>query len=405
MRIAVVTEVFLPAVDGVVTRLRHTLAELTRAGDEVMVVAPEGGPPSYAGAVVVDMPALRVPLYPDGDGYPEKRVSLPGRPLGRALRLFRPDVIHAVNPVLLAAGAVYYARRLRVPLVASYHANLPAYAGYYGLGMLEAFGWRYIRTLHNRADLNLCTSQATMRRLTEQRFERLAFWPYGIEPGLLDPDASSSAARARLSGGHPERKIMLFVGRLAKEKGIERLLPAVRELDGVALAIVGDGPLRTTLQRQFAGTSTTFLGLLTGEELVAAYSSADMFVFPSRTETLGMVMLEAHAAGLPVLAADSAAARELVNDGVDGLRFDPAVPRSLIAAIRRVVEDESLRRMMAREARRSVSGATWTAATRVLRTHYEAVRPVDGANEVRAASGPAPPLLPSVPRAREEWTG
>jgi len=107
MRIALVTEVFLPAIDGVVTRLRHTLEELHEAGDAVLVIAPAGGPRDYAGAVIVDMPGLRMPRYPDGVGYPDKPVSLPGPGLGDALRLFRPQVVRAVNPVLLGTGAVY----------------------------------------------------------------------------------------------------------------------------------------------------------------------------------------------------------------------------------------------------------------------------------------------------------
>jgi glycosyltransferase involved in cell wall biosynthesis len=125
-----VTEVFLPAVDGVVTRLRRTLEELDQFDDEVLLVAPAGGPHSYGGAGVVGVPGLRVPLYPDGNGYPEKRVSLPGTPLRAALREFAPDVIHAINPFLLAAGAVHYAARNNIPVVASYHANIPAYGRY-----------------------------------------------------------------------------------------------------------------------------------------------------------------------------------------------------------------------------------------------------------------------------------
>jgi glycosyltransferase involved in cell wall biosynthesis len=372
MRIALVTEVFLPAVDGVVTRLCRTVDELVRAGEEVLVVAPEGGPHSYAGAQVVHAPALPMPLYPDGDGYPAKRVSLPTRALGQALRAFAPDLIHAVNPMLLAAGAVYHAARMRRPLVASYHANVPAYANYYRMGMLEGVGWRYVRTLHNRAQVNLCTSMATMRMLSERRVQRLALWPYGIDEHLKNGTHPTREWRCRLAGGgDPERPIMLFVGRLAREKSIERLAPTMRELEDVSLAVVGDGPLRAALEREFAGTATTFLGLLTGEQLRNAYAAADMFVFPSETETLGLVMLEAKAAGLPVIAADSPAARELVRDGVDGLLYDPQDPGSLTGAVRALVEDAAGRRAMGVRGRATVAQASWAEATAVLRGHYE----------------------------------
>ena len=364
------TEVFLPAVDGVVTRLRRTLEELARYGDDVMVIAPSGGPRSYAGAPVVGVPGLRVPLYPDGSGYPEKRVSLPIPPLGQALRRFAPDVIHAVNPFLLAAGAVRHAERHKIPLVASYHAHVPHYTRYYGLGALEPFGWRYVARLHNRAYINLCTSNATAAELRAHGIGRLALWPYGVERERFSPLWASQEWRERLSGGHAERTILLCVGRLAKEKSLHRLAPVVRELDGVALAIAGDGPLRPELERLFVGTRTRFLGLLSGEDLSRAYASADAFVFPSDSETLGMVMLEAHAAGLAVVAADTPAARELVSDHVDGLIYDPADPRALVAAVRRLVEDRQLRTAMGEEGRRSLTDATWSRATAVLREHY-----------------------------------
>jgi glycosyltransferase involved in cell wall biosynthesis len=373
MRIALVTEVFLPAVDGVVTRLCHTLAALREAGDEVLVVAPGGGPARYAGARVIAAPALPMPLYPDGNGYPAKRVSVPTPTLGRTLREFAPELIHAVNPFLLAAGGVYHARRMRVPLIASYHANVPAYAAYYRMGALEGAGWRYVRALHNQAALNLCTSLATMSLLRERRVRRLALWPYGIEERFRRERPPSPEWRARLSGGRPERPILLFVGRLAREKSVERLAPAIRALPQAALAIVGDGPLRPALEREFAGTETSFLGLLDGEELACAYASADVFLFPSQSETLGLVMLEARAAGLPVIAAESPAARELLHDGFDGLLYDPAAPHALAAAVRRLICDRRLCERMGARARRAVRGASWSEATGVLRAHYARV--------------------------------
>ena len=134
MRIAIVSEVSLSAVDGVVTRLSRTLEEFAAAGNDAIMVAPAGGPSEYAGIPVIGVPEVRMPLYPDGQGYPAKRVALPGLTLRRALKEFRPDVIHAINPILLAAGAVAYANQKEIPLVASYHAHLPTYAHLYRCG-------------------------------------------------------------------------------------------------------------------------------------------------------------------------------------------------------------------------------------------------------------------------------
>jgi glycosyltransferase involved in cell wall biosynthesis len=281
-------------------------------------------------------------------------------------------VIHAVNPFLLAAGAVRYADRHGIPLVASYHAHVPFYTHYYRLGALEPIGWRYVAGLHNRACVNLCTSQASAEVLRSRGVGRVVVWPYGVDRDRFSRRWASHEWRVRLSGGYPERVILLCVGRLAKEKSLHRLLPAMQELHGIALAFVGDGPLRPELEQRFAGTPTTFLGLLSGEALSRAYASADVFVFPSDSETLGMVTLEAHAAGLPVVGADTPAVRELVRDGLDGLVYDPSDPRSLVAAIRQLVEDWHLRTRMGEEAQRSGVGATWDRATAALRGHYEA---------------------------------
>src|SRR5579875_1328613 len=312
-----------------------------------------------------------MPLYPDGDGYPPKRVSLPGRSLGTALRMFRPDVVHAINPVLLAAGAVMFARRHDLPLVASYHAHLPVYTHCYHLGLLEPAGWSYLRALHNRAEVNLAASHATVGMLADHGIERLAHWPYGIDTERFHPRMRRDGWRARLSEGRDDRLILLYVGRLAKEKTVEHLREAVADRDDVVLAVVGDGPLRDRLKRTFRGTPTSFLGFLHGDHLAHAYASADVLVQPSQTETLGLVTLEAHAAGLPLLAAESPTAQELVEEGVDGLRFDPARPGSLAGCVQRLVAEPEHLRAMRRAARTSVAHATWAEATATLRDHYE----------------------------------
>ncbi|HET9720259.1 MAG TPA: glycosyltransferase family 1 protein [Solirubrobacteraceae bacterium] len=374
MRVAFVSEVFLPAIDGVVTRLTRTLEELGRAGDEVVMIAPAGGPSSYAGAEVLGVRSMPIPFYPDGDGYPPKRVALPGPSLYRALERFRPDIVHAINPVLLAAGGVMLAHRRKLPLVASYHAHLPAYAHLYRIGFMEPAGWRYVRALHNLAQINLCTSEATLSELRDHGVERLALWPYGVECDRFHPGMASDEWRARLSGGEPDRLILLCVGRLAKEKTVERLLEAVRDVDGVSLAIVGDGPLRESLERTFSGTRTTFLGFLGGEDLAHAYASSDVFLLPSQTETLGLVTLEAQASGVPVIAVESPAARELVHDGVNGLRYDPLVPGALTRAVQTLAADPVLRMQMGLAGHSAVNGASWRQATATLRSFYETAR-------------------------------
>jgi glycosyltransferase involved in cell wall biosynthesis len=164
---------------------------------------------------------------------------------------------------------------------------------------------------------------------------------------------------------------LIYVGRLAPEKGIGRLKTIFGWIPNVRLAIVGDGPARRDLEGEFAGTPTVFPGLLLGEELAAAYASADAFLFPSTTETLGMAMIEALASGLPVIAANSGASREVVSDGESGLLYDPKSNGDLASTAAKVLEDGGLRAQLALGAREAALTRNWASSARTLRGYYE----------------------------------
>jgi glycosyltransferase involved in cell wall biosynthesis len=368
VRIAFFTETFLPATDGVVTRLCYTFDELAGMGDDMLVVAPrypDGGPDSYAGAPIYRVPGVPFPPYP--------RIKLssahPG--VGRVLGRFRPELVHAVNPFILGPSGIYYARRLGVPLVASYHTNVAAYARYYNLNFLSDAARWWTRQLHNRAEINLCTSEAALDYLLEEGIKRVRLWPQGVDAQRFRPDKASERWRERLSGGHTSDRILLYVGRLAPEKGIERLKAILREVRGTRLAIVGDGPARRSLEREFAGTPTVFTGLLQGEDLAAAYASADAFLFPSTTDTLGLAMIEALASGLPIVAARSGASQEVLSEGENGLFYKPNSAPALVAAVRRLFSAEAFREALARGARAAAEERDWGTSARVLRGYYE----------------------------------
>jgi glycosyltransferase involved in cell wall biosynthesis len=368
LRIAFFTETFLPATDGVVTRLRYTLEELARVGDHMFVVAPrypDGGPASYAGAPIYRVPG--VPFPP----YPRIKLSTAHPGVGRALGRFGPDLIHAVNPFILGPSGIYYARRLKIPLVASYHTNVAAYARYYNLNFLSDVARWWTRQLHNRAEINLCTSESTMHYLLKEGIKRVRLWPQGVDALRFRPDKASEKWRERLSGGRPQGRLLLYVGRLAPEKGIERLKAILTEVPGTQLAIIGDGPARKDLERAFAGTRTVFTGVLQGEDLAAAYASADAFLFPSTTDTLGLAMIEALASGLPIVAARSGASHEIVIEGENGLLYEADSAPSLVAAVRRLFSEDGLREALARAARTTAEERDWESSTRVLRGYYE----------------------------------
>ena len=367
MRIALFTETFLPKVDGIVTRLRHTVEHLQRNGDQVLIVSPDGGLTEYKGAKIHGVSGFPLPLYP------ELKLALPRPSIGVALEKFQPDVIHVVNPAVLGLGGLYYAKMMQIPLIASYHTHLPQYLQHYGLGMLEPVMWELIKVSHNQAQLNLCTSTAMIHQLREHGIERLDLWQRGVDTETFHPGLASLEMRSHLSQGHPESPLLLYVGRLSAEKEIDRIKPVLEAIPNARLALVGDGPHRQALEKHFADTPTHFVGYLTGKALGAAFACADAFVFPSRTETLGLVLLEAMAAGCPVVAARSGGIPDIVTDGLNGYLFDPADDDGAIAATVRLLEKQDERETLRQNARVEAERWSWAAATRQLQNYYRTV--------------------------------
>lgn len=364
MKIAYVTETFYPSTDGVVTRLTSSIRWLLNEGHEILVIAPDQGISEFEGAPVIGISSFRFFLYKD------LRLALPHPSVGAALKRFNPDLVHVVNPAVLGVAGIWYGRRW--PLVASYHTNVPQYADFYHLPWLKPVLWRYLRALHNRADLNLCTSNAVLAELRARRFNNVRLWKKGVNVERFDPNHYNAKMRHRLSGGEPDKRLLLYVGRLAPEKEIERIREVLLASGDTVLAIVGDGPHRKALEEHFAGTPTVFTGFLHGEELAQAYASSDVFVFPSTTETLGLVLLEAMASGLPAVAAVSGPTREQVEDRRTGFLFDPAKPDSFVETVLAALAHPELRAIGA-QARQYALAFGWDGSSRQLYGFYEEV--------------------------------
>ncbi len=370
MRIALFTETFLPKVDGIVTRLSHTVDHLQRLGNDVLVVSPEGGLKEHCGARIYGVPGFPLPLYP------ELKLAFPRPSIRQELETFKPDIVHIVNPAVLGLGGLYYAKALNVPLVASYHTHLPKYLEHYGIGMLEGVLWELLKVMHNQAQLNLCTSTAMQNELTAHGIENVEVWQRGVDTELFQPELASVEMRSHLSQGHPERPLLLYVGRLSAEKEIDRIKPVLDSIPDAQLALVGDGPYRAELEQIYAGSPTHFVGYLTGKELASAFASADAFVFPSRTETLGLVLLEAMAAGCPVVAARSGGITDIVDDGVNGYLFDPLDETGAIAATQKLLANTSEKILLRRNARLEAEKWGWASATKQLQKFYKTISDV-----------------------------
>jgi glycosyltransferase involved in cell wall biosynthesis/putative flippase GtrA len=383
MRVAIVTEVWAPTVNGVVTRLEQCITELVGHGHDVLVVCPgvpgtlltphgqPWGERRAGGSLAVrTVPTIRVPFVYGGQPW-----GLPAIRVRRFLADFVPDVVHVVNPVWLGAAGVAAARRMRLPLVCSYHTDIATYASCYHLGWLRPLIRRYLRLLHGCATINLVTSatgagqlQAAGVRRHEDGRGRIELWQRGVDLEQFRPQP----IRSRVSAGGERKTIRaLYVGRLADEKRLGDLKP-LASAPGISLTLVGDGPARALL-RETLGPDVIFRGVLRGRQLAAAYGDADVFVFPSTTDTLGLVLLEALASGLPVIAADSPASRELLGRcRAARLWRDGQSERA--AALATELLASAPRSQLQRWARAEVEGRGWGAATRQLVGYYQQVR-------------------------------
>ena len=369
MKIAFFTETFLPKVDGIVTRLTKTIEFLTKNGDEVIVFCPEGCPDSYKGATIVGVAAMPLPLYP------ELKLGLPGPAVSDKLEEFKPDLIHVVNPAVLGLGGIWLAKTNNIPLIASYHTHLPKYLEHYGMGMLEPLLWELLKAAHNQALLNLCTSTAMVNELEDKGIQRTALWQRGVDTENFRPELRSEKMREKLFGKYQNTdSLLIYVGRLSAEKQIERIKPVLDNIPGACLALVGDGPYRGQLEKIFENTQTSFIGYLSGEELASAYASGDIFLFPSSTETLGLVLLEAMAAGCPVIGANKGGIPDIIDDGINGCLYNPDEQdngeRSLIEATKKILVDKNKKETMRKEARKEAEKWDWNQATLQLQKYY-----------------------------------
>ncbi|MDA8335269.1 MAG: glycosyltransferase family 1 protein [Peptococcaceae bacterium] len=366
MRIAFVSETFLPHTNGVVARLCASIKWLIEQGHDIVVIAPDMQIKEFAGVRIDGVPSHRFFLYPD------MPLSLPSQRVGQSIRAFKPDVVHVVNPAILGIAGIYYSSRWRLPLVASFHTNVPRYAEFYHFSFLKPLLWWYFRGLHNRANLNLCTSETIKAELIRRKFRNVEVWQRGVDMDKFGPAFYKAEMRQRLSRGRSETTLLLYVGRLAAEKQIERLRHVLDISNNLSLAIVGDGPHRRQLEHYFRGTNTFFTGLLHGADLAASYACSDVFVFPSTTETLGLVILEAMASGLPVVAADSGPTCEQIINGINGLLYQPSDPDSLTQAIL-ALRNQELRQRLSQNAYAEARRFSWNNQSHQLYNYYQNV--------------------------------
>lgn len=313
---------------------------------------------------------VRFPLYPD------YRVSLPGVTGGvRAeLERFSPDLVHVVSPTPAALWALRWARRKGVPAVSSFHTHFVSYFRYYGVRPLERFGWWALRRFYARCERVYAPSVSIIRELQAEGVRNLELWSRGIDVSSFSPERRDPALRA-LAGADADTPLLLLVSRLVKEKDLADLVEVDRVLraHGVRhrLALVGDGPMRAELEALLP--HAFFAGHRVGDELSRWYASADVFIFPSTTETLGNVVLEALASGLPAVVVDRGGPQDLIDHGVNGFVARANDIENMADAVERLLTDPELRGRMSGAARESAASRDWTAINDGLIASYHEV--------------------------------
>jgi phosphatidylinositol alpha 1,6-mannosyltransferase len=368
VRIAIITESFPPDVNGVAHCVLRVAEHLVRRGHQPVVIAPR--PPGRLPRPDHDVPypVVRVRSLPV-PGYPGFRIARAGASLREALTSHRTELVHLASPFVLGASGAAAAGRLRLPVVAVYQTDVPAYARAYRLGPVsQGVAWRRLRKIHNAADRTLAPSTAAAASLHARGIHRVWLWGRGVDTARFDPGKRSHGLRAELA---PDGEVLVgYVGRLAPEKRVE-LLAQVATLPGVRLVIVGSGPTEPAARRAMPGA--VFLGQRQGEELASIYASLDVFVHSGPHETFGQTLQEAAASGLPVVAPAVGGPIDLVSDGVTGFLVPPDDPGALAGAVARLAGDPGLRAQQGRAARQRVLGRTWPALGDELIGHYEAV--------------------------------
>ncbi|KAI8982147.1 hypothetical protein BDF20DRAFT_797465, partial [Mycotypha africana] len=326
MRIAIVTENFLPKVDGVTRTLARLLEYLQAHHHQVILLGPESGLDTYAGAQLYGTSGLPFPPYP------ELKLNFWRSEFTKQLIRFQPHVIHLVDPVFLCAAALFSILKLNksklshIPIVASYHTNLASYCIQFGYGSWIAnLMWRWNRFCHSHCCYTVCPSNSTKQALEKNGFKNLRLWYRGIDTDLFTPTKRSNALRYQWICSK-DKVIILYVGRVSYEKNLGLLLNSYKGMDHrrCHLIIVGDGPALKNMKREChqQNIPVTYTGYLHGLELAVAYASADIFAFPSFTETFGQVILESMASGLPVVGLLAEGVRDLVTDQETGLLLD-----------------------------------------------------------------------------------
>lgn len=361
LHIALISETFPPEINGVANTLGRLCAGLRERGHRLQLVRPrqsmDDGQKSTDELLLTR--GWPLPGYP---GLQWGQASM--HKLLRRWKRQRPDVLYIATEGPLGLSALRAARRLHIPVISGFHTNFQQYSSHYGLGMLTRLLTNYLRWFHNRSQLTLVPSASQSLELQRRSFERVHLLARGVDSQLFHPAKRCAVLREQW-GLQDDELAVVHVGRIAAEKNLDLLVRSFRALQQrypqrrLKLILVGDGPLRAQLQKELP--DARFCGVQRDQALAAHYASADLFLFPSLSETFGNVVLEALASGLAVVAYDQAAAGQHIRHGHNGALAMPGDEEAFIDCATWLLEDPETLRRVRLNARQHASRQGWPA--------------------------------------------
>jgi phosphatidylinositol alpha 1,6-mannosyltransferase len=360
MRIAVVTEAFLPQVNGVTNSVLRLLEFCKAQGHDVLIIAPEseGAPSEYLGYKIKHVPSISMKkLIP---------MAVPKKYLEPLLEGFAPDVIHLASPIFLGHYVARIARKMGIPTVSVYQTDIAGFARHYGLTIAHNTLKKWVSRIHQATDITLAPSKWACRDLEQSGVKNVRLWKRGVDLVNFTPARRDESLRSNIAGGK-KKLIIGYVGRIANEKRIDDL-KILNQQGDIQLVIVGDGPAAPRIKRELPGAR--FVGYQSGTELARYVASFDIFVHTGKHETFCQGIQEALASGVPVIGPDTGGPVDLIEHGITGLLIDTADAHELLEAVT-TLRNHSSFDLMQLAARRSVEHRTWDYINSQLISHYQ----------------------------------
>ncbi|EOP49746.1 glycosyltransferase [Bacillus cereus VDM053] len=370
MRVAIFTDTFTPQVNGVAKTLERLTKYFQKENIAYSVFAPQHTAEDNFVANVNKMRSIPLTIL-----YPECRLAFPTPRIKRELLAFKPDIIHIATPFNMGLCGLYYAKKLNIPVVGSYHTDFDAYLRYYKIEFLSNMLWNYLKWFHSHMQKNFVPSPETLHQLKKKGFQQLYIWGRGVDCTLFHPTYNKDLFRKKYN--ITAKYILSYVGRLAPEKDIDTLQTLIqttnKERDDIHWLIAGDGPLAKDLHENVPKTNITFTGYLQDANLAEAYASSDLMVFPSATETFGNVVLESLACGTPVIGANSGGVKNIIIDEKTGFLCEPKNEDSFLSSIYSLLNNEEKLKQMGVAASSYAKSQSWDEIFHSLFNQYEEV--------------------------------